>query len=230
MTYKLKEEVVLACRIITLLKLDSGPFGNNSIRVPGTDTFWVNPEGITFDQVTSDHLVLVDIDGNVLEGCLTPHPGTFIHREIFRQRKDVNAIVHTHSANTALHSLLGVAIQPFTQLGASLFNDQGIYQGFSGPVRTSNEGAAITTALGDKSIVIAKNHGLFTVSHSMKAALWDFVVADEAAKIHLDALRIGLKSADRLSDALMQKSNVEVRRKQCDFMWESYINRLKIGR
>jgi L-ribulose-5-phosphate 4-epimerase len=221
-----KQDVVSACHIIATLQLDSGPFGNISIRIGDTDTSWVNPEGITFEQLKLADMVRVDIDGFVLEGDLKPHPGTFIHREIYRLRDDVSAIVHTHSDNTVMLSLLGCEIEPYTQLGASIYGDQGFYHGFTGPVRTSDEGAAIAEALGTKSIVIAKSHGLFAASSTIQAALWDFVVADEAAKIHLDAKQLGLDSADKLSDQYMQKSRTEVRQKQCDFMWQSYLNKL----
>jgi len=222
---QLRQDVVSACQIVVKLKLDSGPFGNISIRIPNSETFWVNPEGITFDQLTPDDIVRVDVDGNVLEGNLKPHPGTFIHREIFRLRIDVGAIVHTHSENSVLISLLGTEIEPYTQLGASIHNDQGIYHGFTGPVRTSDEGAAIAQALGSKSIVIAKNHGLFAANSTIQAALWDMVVADTAAKIHLCARQMGLQSADVLSDQYLQKSKVEVRQRQCDYMWQSFLNK-----
>jgi len=227
-----KQDVVSACHIIATLQLDSGPFGNISIRIGDSDTFWVNPEGITFEQLKPADMVRVDIDGVVLEGErrphgeLRPHPGTFIHREIYRLRDDVSAIVHTHSDHTVMLSLLGCEIEPYTQLGASIYGDQGFYHGFTGPVRTSDEGAAIAEALGSKSIVIAKSHGLFAAGKTIQAALWDFVVADEAAKIHLNAKQLGLDSADKLSDQYMQKSRTEVRQKQCDFMWHSYLNKL----
>lgn len=226
MPQQLKMDVVSACRIITQLKLDSGPFGNISVRVPGTETFWVNPEGVTFDQLKPSDAVRVDIYGRVLEGGLGPHPGTFIHREIYRLRPDVNAIVHTHSENTVLMSLLGCEIEPYTQLGASIYNDQGIYHGFTGPVRTSDEGTAIAEALGGKSIVIARNHGLFAAGATIQSALWDMVIADMSSKIHLSARQMGLQPADRLSDEYMRKSRVEVRQKQCDFMWRSYSNKI----
>jgi L-ribulose-5-phosphate 4-epimerase len=223
---QLKQDVVTACHIIVKLGLDSGPFGNISVRVPNTETFWVNPEGITFDQLTTPDVVLVDIDGHVLEGDRNPHPGTFIHREMYRLRNDVSAIVHTHSENTVLMSLLGCTIEPFTQLGAAFFDDQGIYHGFTGPVRTSDEGAAIAEALGNKSIVIAKNHGLFAAGATIQAALWDMVVADLASKIHLSAKQLGHHAADEMSIEYLNKSKIEVREKQCDFMWENYLRKL----
>lgn len=217
--------VFLACRIIVDLKLDSGPFGNISMRIPQTDEYWINPEGITFDQIEPHDILRVNLQGKVLEGKHKQHPGEFIHREIYRLRSDVRAIVHTHSKNTVLHSLLGCEIEPFTQLGASLHGDQGIYHGFTGPVRDSNEGLAIAQALQDKSIVIAKNHGLFAVGTSMEAAVWDMAVADMAAHIQLSAKKMGLHTAEKLSREFMEKSKIEVRQKQCYAMWKSYLNK-----
>ncbi len=225
--YRLRNEAVLACKIIVDQKLDSGPFGNVSVRIPHTNEFWVNPQGITFDQLTPDDMLRVDTSGKILEGRHTMHPGEFIHREIYRLRDDVNAIVHTHSENTSAHSLLGCEIEPYTQLGASIYGDQGLYLGFTGPVRTSSEGTAIAEALGKKSIVIAKNHGLFAAAPTIQAALWDMIVADWASKIHITALQLGLKQADKLSPEFMQKSRVEVRDKQHQFMWQSYLKKIK---
>lgn len=222
----LRDAVVMACKIIVAQKLDSGPFGNISIRIPNTDTFWVNPAGMTFDHLESDDIVCVDVNGKILAGKYQPHPGTFIHREIYRLRNDVEAIVHTHSENTVMMSLLGCEIQPFTQLGAAIYNDLGIYHGFTGPVRTIDEGTAIAEALQNKSIVMAKNHGVFATGTTIQAALWDMVIVDTAAKIHLTARNLNLHQADKLSEEDMLKSKIEVRQKQYAFMWDAYLKKL----
>lgn len=223
---KAKLDIALACRMIAMLGLDSGPFGNISIRVPNTQTLWINPIGVTFDQITPEQMVCIDVDGNLLTGNIDAHPGAFIHREIYRLRDDVSAIVHTHAEHSSALSLLDCTIEPFTQLGASLYQDQGLYHGFSGPVRTTEEGYDIAQALGKNAIVIAKNHGLFATGQTIQGTLWDMVVAEMAAKQHLTARQLGLLKAELLSPALLAKSRIEVRKNQCDFMWTSYVKRL----
>jgi ribulose-5-phosphate 4-epimerase/fuculose-1-phosphate aldolase len=225
-TESLRHDVARACRILVQLGLDSGPFGNVSVRIPGTQESWQNPGGVTFDRVRIEDIIRVDGEGRVLEGRHPTHPGEFIHREIYRLRPDAAAIVHTHSADTVAISLLGCPIEPFTQLGASLHGDQGVYLGFNGPVRDSGEGRSIAESLGPHAIVIAKNHGLFAVGATLKAAFWDMIVADMAAKVHRDAISLGLRKADVLPDATLRKSRREVRELQCDSMWENYTANL----
>jgi len=226
LSYQLRHELVLACHILVSQKLDSGPFGNVSVRIPETNQYWINPSGVTFNQIKIDDVLRVDLDGNILEGNRQSHPGEIIHRAIYRLRPDVSAIVHTHSDNTVVQSLLGIKIEPLTQLGASIHNDQGIYTGYTGPVRSSHEGILIAEALGNYSVVIAKNHGLFTASRTLQEALWDFIVCDKACQIQLQALQLGIKQAELISDEYLQKSRQEVRHKQNQFMWTNFVNSL----
>jgi len=224
---KLRWELVQVCRVLVEGRLDSGPFGNVSVRIPGTSEYWQNPAGITFDALTPQDVIRVDAEGKVIEGNHSPHPGEFIHREIYRLRRDVQAIVHTHSHSTVMLSLLGKSIEPFTQVGAALYGDQGIYLGYSGPVRDTDEGNAIAKALAQNTVVIAKNHGLFATGKSLSAAWWDMVVADLAAKIHVDALKMGLSHADPLSLEVAEKSRREVRHRQYQAMWQGQVAKLK---
>jgi ribulose-5-phosphate 4-epimerase/fuculose-1-phosphate aldolase len=225
----LSAAIVATAKILVSMKLDSGPFGNISIRMPNTNLFLVNPVNIMFDQLQSHHLVVVDLEGHVIAGNHAAHPGTFIHREIYRQRSDLNAIVHTHAPNLVNISLLGCKIEPYTQIGASIHADQGIYLGFSGPVRDSNEGHAIAKALTDKSIVIAKSHGVFITGENIQAALWDTIMVDQAASIHLTAKLLGLPAPDALSAADLIKSHTAVRKEQYAPMWEYYLCKLSIN-
>jgi L-ribulose-5-phosphate 4-epimerase len=219
----LQESLVAACHILVNQQLDSGPFGNLSIRVPETQTFMINPQGIYFNKLIADDIVTVSIDGTVLSKSHLPHPGEVIHRAIYQKRTDVNAIVHVHSTHTVAISLLSEPIQAFTQVGASLYGDQGIFHGFSGPVRDTSEGEAIAEALGQHAIVIAKNHGLFAASHCLSAALWDMMVADMAAAVHLQALSLGIRQATPLTQAELQKSKTEVRDNQHQSVWQNLI-------
>lgn len=224
---KLQKEVWMACQFLVQQRLDSGPFGNVSARIPNTNTYWHNPVGIPFRQLEVDDILLVDTNGNVLKGSHKPHPGEFIHREIYKMRPDVVAVVHTHSPNTVFQSLLGKIIEPYTQLGCAFFGDQGLYLGFTGPVRDANEGHEIAKALGKKSTVIAKNHGQFAVStNNIRAALWDMILLEWASQIHVEAVKMGLPTAGNVPDSDLEKSRREVRERQYESMWQSFVKEL----
>jgi len=214
------DELLKCCQILVQHKLDSCPFGNVSIRIAKTEMYVQNPVGIHFKNLTKADVLVVNADGKVVSGKHQPHPGEFIHREIYRIRPDVNAIVHTHSHTTVILSLLQCFIEPLTQIGASFHNDQALYAGFTGPVRTSDEGKEMAHRLGDKSLLIAKNHGVFAAGQNIQSACWDFVLADQAARIHLDAAALGIHKADILTDEFLLKSKKEVRDLQCEAFWK----------
>lgn len=91
---ELKNKLVAAFHIIARRKMDDGIAGHISCRVPGTlDQFWVNPLGLFFEEVTFDHLLVVDLAGNLLEGKLPYNRAAFaIHATLHAQRHDVIAI------------------------------------------------------------------------------------------------------------------------------------------
>ena len=219
----LKTQLVLAARTLSRMGLASGPFGNLSARIPGTDQYWVNPSGIYFDRLREENFVVQGGSSNDRGDHSGVHPGDFIHREIYRMRPDVNAIVHVHSPSTVIFSLLGTEIEPHTQVGAAFAGDQGIYHGFNGPVRDEDEGRAIATALGPGSIVIAKQHGIFAVGPTLQSALWDMVLVDWAAREHLQAAQIGLLRAPALSSEIIEKSRREVREHGAEAFWRGEV-------
>jgi len=70
LSYQLRHELVLACHILVSQKLDSGPFGNVSVRIPETNQYWINPSGVTFNQIKIDDVLRVDLDGNIFDEIL----------------------------------------------------------------------------------------------------------------------------------------------------------------
>ena len=71
--------------------------GNVSARVPGEERFLIKPSGIDYDDLSADDMILCDLDGVVVEGEYKPSSDTYSHVSIYRNRRDVNGVVHTHS-------------------------------------------------------------------------------------------------------------------------------------
>ena len=90
------QEIVTACQALALRGCGSGIGGHVSIRVPGMDALWINAFDRTLGEITADDILMINFDGELLEGNRPISPGYEFHPGIYGQRSDVNAIVHTH--------------------------------------------------------------------------------------------------------------------------------------
>lgn len=79
------------------LKLQMSNGGNLSVRIPGKEWMMVKGTDVAFDEVKQETLVITDFDGNVIEGTMKPSKEALLHGTIYKERPDVNAIMHCHS-------------------------------------------------------------------------------------------------------------------------------------
>ncbi|MEM8537627.1 MAG: class II aldolase/adducin family protein, partial [Pseudomonadota bacterium] len=93
----LKEEVCAQNHELPANRLVVGSGGNVSGRDPETGLIVIKPSGVKFAKLAPDTMVVVDIDGNVVEGAMKPSVDTGIHLYVYRHRSDVRGIAHTHS-------------------------------------------------------------------------------------------------------------------------------------
>lgn len=133
-----------------------------SARVPGTENeFLINPYGVMFDQVTASCLVKIDIDGNILEDAtgLGVNVGGFaIHAAVHRARPEVECVLHAHTLATMTVSVQPDGLLPICQ--HAMFLDGRIaYHPYSGFFETREKCDALARSLGDKSIMMLRNHG-----------------------------------------------------------------------
>jgi L-fuculose-phosphate aldolase len=92
-----RQKLALTCRILAAEGHDSGLAGQATTRGDAPGTYYMLRFGLGFDEISSDNLLLVDDDLNVLEGDGMPNPSNRFHLWIYRGRPQVKAIVHTHA-------------------------------------------------------------------------------------------------------------------------------------
>ena len=92
----LREQVLEACRGLAAYGLGAGIGGHVSIRVPNKRLYWTNVLDKTFEEMRLADIVLMDFDGNVVEGDRVISPGIGFHGGIYQLREDIGAVVHTH--------------------------------------------------------------------------------------------------------------------------------------
>lgn len=185
----LKYLLAATYRIMAMEKLDEGISGHISMRVPGEpNSFWVNPFGMLFEEVTPDNIIKVNEDGMVLEG---DHPinvaGFCIHAAIHQARKNVHAVVHTHSPLGVVFSATGKKIQAIDQNSCMFFEDHGVYNEYNGPVTEEEDAAKMIKALENNHTLVLKNHGTITAAEEIETAAMLMIAAERAYHVNLKA-------------------------------------------
>lgn len=93
---QLRDEVLAVCRALGARGYGGVIGGHVSARIPGEDRYWTNVLDRAFEEMTLDDIVLMDFDGNVVDGGRGVSPGIDFHQGIYQRRPDLNAVVHTH--------------------------------------------------------------------------------------------------------------------------------------
>ncbi|MFC8126159.1 class II aldolase/adducin family protein [Streptomyces sp. NPDC057302] len=188
-----KERLAGALRIFGRLGYEDGVSGHITARDPEhEDCFWVNPFGMPFKHITVGDLVLVNAEGQVVEGRHHVNQAAFtVHAQAHLARPDVVAVAHCHSLHGRALSTLGELLDPITQESCAFYESHALYDGYTGVVVDSDEGRRIATALGVHKAVILRNHGLLTVGDSVDAAAWWFLTMERSCQVQLSARAAG---------------------------------------
>jgi ribulose-5-phosphate 4-epimerase/fuculose-1-phosphate aldolase len=188
-----KQQLAAAFRIFGRFGFSEGVAGHITARDPeDLDRFWVNPFGMNFSQIKVSDLILVDHEGNVVEGDRPVNRAAFcIHSQVHLARPDVVAAAHAHSLHGKAFSSLRILLDPLTQDACAFFEDHGLYEDYRGVVNDIEEGKRIAVALGGSKAVILANHGLLTAGESVAEAAWWFVTMERSCQAQLLAMAAG---------------------------------------
>ena len=110
MNLQLKKDVVAANQRLVSAGLVTLTWGNVSAIDRSTGLLAIKPSGVDYAELTPDNLVVVDLDGSVVEGELRPSSDTKTHLELYRHFPDIGAVVHTHSPQATAFSQAGVPL------------------------------------------------------------------------------------------------------------------------
>ena len=170
-----------------------GVAGHITARDPGdTHLFWVNPFGRNFKHVRVSDLILVNRDGQVVEGNAMVNTAAFaIHSQVHEARPDIVAAAHSHSLHGKAWSSLGRLLDPLTQDACAFYGDHSLFDDYTGVVLDTEEGKRIAHALGDNKAVILRNHGLLTTGYSVDEAAWTFITMERTCQAQLLAEAAG---------------------------------------
>ena len=165
-----------------------------SLRVPGpTPAYLLNPHGTLFNQITASSLVKVDFAGKVVGPSEAPvnRAGVAIHGAILSARPDINCVFHTHSPYTTAVSALQCGLLPMSQ-AALRFQGQTAYHDYGRAATDPAEGARLVKDLGDKPVMILRNHGGITTGKTLCEAFISSFYLEKACQFQILAQSAGV--------------------------------------
>jgi L-ribulose-5-phosphate 4-epimerase len=181
--------------------------GNVSGRVAGTDLMVIKPSGVSYDDLTAAAMIVCDLDGNVVEGDLSPSSDTAAHAYVYRAMPKVGGVVHTHSSYACAWAARNEPIPCVLTAMADEFGGE-IPVGPFALIGNDDIGKGIVETLsGHRSpAVLMRNHGVFTIGPDPKAAVKAAVMCEDVARsVHLarqlgELVPIEQADIDRLYD------------------------------
>jgi L-ribulose-5-phosphate 4-epimerase len=164
--------------------------GNVSARDPQSGLVAIKASGIPYEELTPDHMVVVDLDGKVMEGKYKPSSDVFSHLFIYRHRPDVFGVVHTHSRYATAFAAVG---RPIPCVPAAMGDEFGGPIPCGGFALVGDEaiGKQVIENIGSSPAVLLKNHGVFTIGKDARAAVKTAVMTEDVAATVWMAMQIG---------------------------------------
>lgn len=166
--------------------------GNISGRDPDTGLIVIKPSGLKYEDLTPENMVVVDADGQVVEGSFSPSSDTLSHCYIYRHRPDTLGVVHTHSRYATAFAALGEDIPCVLTAMADEFGGVIPCGGFA-LIGGEEIGQEVVRCLesSHSPAVLLQNHGVFTVGKDPEAAVKAAVMAEDVAATVWHARQLG---------------------------------------
>jgi ribulose-5-phosphate 4-epimerase/fuculose-1-phosphate aldolase len=191
--WQARQELAACYRIFDMLGWGESIYNHISVKVPDEeDAFLINPYGLLYSEVCASNLVKIDIRGNTLDD--SPYPvnkAGFTQHAYFHEHLEwAHAICHTHTtASMAVCSLEG-GLQP-TNFYACNFIGNLAYHDFEGVTVRAEEGERLLADLGDKRILMLKNHGPVVLGRTLQEMFIQHWALQRACEIQMATMSMG---------------------------------------
>lgn len=185
----LRQELAACYRLVAHFRMTDLIFTHISVRLPGPEHhFLINPYGLMFDEIRASDLVKIDLQGRPVEP--TRHKvnpaGFVIHSAIHAAREDARCVLHTHTRAGCAVAAQPAGLLPVNQISMEFYG-RVAYHGYEGVALNLDEQKRLVADLGDKPVMILRNHGLLTVGETVAQAFLRMYYLEKACDIQLAA-------------------------------------------
>lgn len=190
---ELRVQLAAAYRLIDNFQMSDLIYTHISVRIPGPEHhFLINPYGMMFHEITASSLVKVDLHGNIVgESEWTVNPAGFvIHSAIHAARQDLHCVLHTHTKCGMAVSALECGLLPISQFSLQFYN-RVAYHDYEGVALNLDERKRLVADLGDKKVMILRNHGLLTAGRTIPEAFILMFYLNRSCEVQIAAQSAG---------------------------------------
>jgi len=206
-------------------------FNHITARVPDEDGhLLINPYGLMYREVTASNLVKIDLDGNILGHSDWPvnAAGLVIHSAVHAARPDTHCVMHTHTTAGSAVACLRDGLDWNNFYAAQIYH-QVAYHDFEGITVDPDEKPRLVADLGDRNLMILRNHGLLALGASVPSAFTALWTLQRACEIQLAAQQTGQPLQPVAEQAALQSSRealqftkgVDAGREVFDALWRA---------
>ncbi len=187
---KLRKEIIETCRAMNRLGINQGTSGNVSARLPAKEEgFLITPSGLSYDDMLSEHIVEMDLEGRYTGDCL-PSSEWRMHLAIYRERPDAGAVVHSHPTYGTALACLNWTIPAFHYMIAVAGGTNIRCAGYA-TFGTEELAREMLDALDGRDACLLANHGTICLGRSVERALWLAVEVESLARQYWHARMAG---------------------------------------
>ena len=196
---RLAEELVSYAGRIARLELAPNTQGNLSARDPASGLVVITPHDYSYEEMTTDDLITLDLSGSVVSGWRETSHETPVHLTVYRERPDVHAIVHAEPIYVNVFGVLGRPIPPVVVSQLLAVGGETPVMPFM-PSGSEVFGLEMVRCMGDRNAVVWAQHGCLTIGSDLESAFRCTVALEGGAKIAYLASVLGTPNVLAMAD------------------------------
>lgn len=194
--WKMRVDLAACYRVADHFGFSDIIWNHITAKVPGTESILINRFGLRYDEITASNLVTINLDGDVIDpGSATSEvdvnvTGFVIHSAVHAARPEIHCVMHSHSANGMAVSALKDGLVPMV-IDAMPFYERTAYHDFEGLSIDTDERQRLAADLGDRNVMILRNHGLLTCSETVSGAFMLMYYLERACQVQMQVYASG---------------------------------------
>jgi ribulose-5-phosphate 4-epimerase/fuculose-1-phosphate aldolase len=155
------------------------------------ETMWATPYGKWWNELRGSDTLVVDYDGNVVDGKWDVTPAIFLHTEIHKYRPDARVVIHNHPYYSTLLATMRL-VPEITDQQACMFDGEVVlHDEYAGGVDSAGSGQELADAIGGASVVLLAHEGSLVMGSTIEEATYKFEMFERTCRLNYDALATG---------------------------------------